>query len=638
MAGIGIAIGVDAQEVKAAKREVDALNRELRSTEEFKSVKLGEDGLPETQRTLKHLGDELRRLKGIAREGEKRGGILDTGQFKEAGKLSKEILGNFEKYHQQIKGANREFWHLVDAQARLQDLSTDPKTSAKARARYLSQIEGLTPEIEAARQRRDALLKYRGKYGAIASEAVDVSGDLGRFQSPLPGAGMLGMLGHLTMGKLAGLGAAVAGFKMYRFMESSIPEGEKYAALTAMAGRRGVPAAHEATLGYSPSQTVQIADTLSRSTALVGGELSHLTENVKKFSRAVGISDTTTSAYVGGAFGLTGMNPQGSKRQLDRIYNLLDRIGHKGRVEEFMQANLSVMERVASSVGGALSPEQQTAILGLQGAMFALPGQIGKGMSGANIIAQMNDAVAGGGKTRGQQLAIFHALGGGSVRDLSGLIQFQERMESGPFGKGPKGYATNLDAIIGFANQTWGQGTPQARVNLRAMLGDLKWTQFKVVEDALAKGGSLDGPGFAAGVADYERERGAKVLQSQAEKAREQEAIGLGLANVKADLTRAQMRGSELIREGHVVEGAAAILQGYADVLAPADSRAWMPSGEQDASRRVMGVYGTDQPGGAVDVGTKLDAIQRVLEDIRDRRSMPVYGPEGFGTVPNADN
>lgn len=503
MAGIGIAIGVDARTVKEAKRDVDALNRTLRETEEYQNLKVGADGLSETQAVLKRLGDELRRLKGLAREGERGGGILSVGQFREAGKLSRSILENFEKYHQRLRDANREIWRLTDAQAKLQDLSLDPKTGARDRGRYIDQIAELDEQIKAAKERRDAIAKQGGKFGAIAGEASEAAGQIGGFSQ----FGAVSVQRQIR--KMLRWGLGIAGVtSLASFVSGSLSEAGQYADTYASARMRGVGRGTGG-YGYSRGQTLGLADSLNRSTAQVGEQLDVLAEAVKKFSRAAGISGEAVAQYVGASFGLTGMSPEGSKAQLRAVYNLLTKIENKGRIEEFLQANLSLMERVAAASGGVLTPEQGRNILAMQAALFAQPGQIGKGISGANILGQVNEAIVGGGGSRGQQLALFHAFGGAKVRDLAGLVGLQRRMEEGAFGVGEDG-RTNLAALMDFAGKTWGrtedgQLSLFAQAHMRSMLGGLKWKQLDVLMKAAEVGASakdieemLGGPGYAA--------------------------------------------------------------------------------------------------------------------------------------------
>ena len=392
MAGLGIAIGVDAQKVRDAKRDVDTLNRTLRETEEY-NLEVGKDGLDETQKLLKRLGDELRRLKGFAREGEKAGGILNAGQFKEAGKLSRDILGNFEKYHDQIKGATREMWRLVDAQAKLQDLSSDPKTSAAARSRYIDQIGALDDRIKAAQERRDALLKHQGKFGAIAEEAVDATGQIGGFGRF--GAGSL----QRQIRRALGWGLGIAGVtSLTGFLHGSLTEAAEYADLYAPARMRGVGRG-EARHGYSQRQTLAIADSLNQTTALAGEGLDTLTEHVQTASRAFGQSADLLAGYAAAVFRATNVAPGG--RRFDQVYNLMANTGTVGRGGEFLQTNQGLVERIAASVGGAMTPAQEAKLLELQAALWSRPGQIGKGSSGANIIDIANNAIIGGGQTRG---------------------------------------------------------------------------------------------------------------------------------------------------------------------------------------------------------------------------------------------
>ncbi len=528
MAGLGIALSVDAKTIKDAKRDVDALNRSLRDTEEYKSLEVGKEGLPETQRTLKHLADELRRLKVLAREGERHGGVLNVAQFREAGKLSREIAANFEKYREQIRGAHREFWCLVDAQAKLQDLAADPGIGARARAGYLGQAAAFGPRIDAARQHRDELLKHRDSFGAVAEEAVDASGQIGGFGRF--GAGDL----RRQIRRALGWGLGIAGVtSVAGFLHSSLTEAGEYADLYGAARMRGVgPGAGG--YGYSRRQTVAIADSLNQATALVGPSLDRLTQAVQRFSRAAGVSAEVVAGYTGGIYRLTGRSGQ-----LGGVYNFLSQIGEKGRTGEFLQTNLGLMESLAASLGGALSPEQAQGALALQAALWALPGQLGKGTSGAAIIAGVNDAIVGGGGSRGQQLALFHAFGGAGVKSLSGLVAVQRRMESGAFGVGPDG-RSNLQALMEFAGDHWGREGGKlslfAQMNLRQLMGGLKWNQADALFAAIGRGASAEEMKTAFAGRGVDRDAEAFLATPEGHHAR-----------VQADLADRLLRVGELL-------------------------------------------------------------------------------------------
>lgn len=429
MAGIGIAIGVDAREVKRAKADIDALNRSLKETEEFESFEFGREGLGESERRLKQITEDVRRLKGLVRSGEKQGGLLNTNEFKEAATLSKRIREEWGGFSDHLAKVRQEMGALIREKAKLEKVDRDGRgfETPEAFAARHSRIDEITSEIEARKKGYDKLRALQGKMGGLADQGVSYTDAIGGYGRVMPNYEKA-ISRALKMG--AGL---VAGFSIYNYMSQGMGLASEYQPgltdLRQRAGKGYTPGGGN--LGFTLMEALGTSDQLSRQTGLRGPELARVVEAVQTFTRAAGLSDTGAAAgFATGTFPATGGN---GARLLQGIFNLAK---GSGRFEEFLSSTSAIFSQSSGGMGGMeLSERQQARLLALQAGLWDLPGQMGKGASGAQLLGGMDAAIRGGGGSRGQQLLLLQALGG-TMNSTEDYWNFKKTLAQGLSGPG----------------------------------------------------------------------------------------------------------------------------------------------------------------------------------------------------------
>ena len=438
MNGLGISIGVDANRVREAKKEISFLNKALKETESFNDLAPGHDGLDETSALLKRVTEDIRQLKGLSVSGEKQGGLLKKEQFQEAAMLSKKIGENFGVYTKEVSKARAELVKLLSEKAKLENISRQ-KESGSGKYESLAEFEkrqkrlaDLEEDIASKRTVYNRFKKQEGAARDLKEKGLGYTEAIGGY-GEMPGqAGSSFSAGRLLR-RIGGYGLAFAGgFSLMHFLRESMDKEKMFSESEADLYMRGGRQLRRASYGFNPMESAEMADTLSRRTGFAGSELNSLNESNKRFSRGMGISSDITMGYVGGIYQATGLKVKEYREVLGAIRDSVTGLGARGRTEDFLRSNQQLIASISQSMSGKeLSKQDVNRVLALQTGLWMQPGMMGKGGAGAQFLMSLDQSIRSGGQTPGQQMFSFTAMGGQNVRSLTDYNDLLRRQAKG---------------------------------------------------------------------------------------------------------------------------------------------------------------------------------------------------------------
>ena len=472
MADLGVKVLVNTGQVVSAKKEVDALNKELDETGK-KSLTPGGEGLEESSGLIRKMTEDIRKMRGLATKGERQGGLLDKQQLQDATRLSKQVTDNMSAYSKALSNARSEMGKLIREKVKL-----DKKPKG---------FESPTEFIQ--RQERSTLLgsqikAYRSQYdfGKKERQFEGVRGRYGEQAERLGGMGAQGKdwmgMGKKMLGPLAGVLTAGA---IYKYLGAAGKEFETFSAEEAALKMRGGTGGAKASLGYTPIESLRLSGALGKTTGMGGVALDLATEMAKEFSRSVGIETSTTAGFAGGTYQATGWQGKELKEQLTLLRDTATALGARGRIEEIMQGSQQLLVMAAKNTGGAaVTAEEAQNLNKLQMYLESLPGMIGKGQSGIDMLAQLNRGITSGGQGVGGRLFMQKALGADKVGTAQEMWEFRGQMEKGL--QDPE----NLKGILDLAYKQWGKGKEGGlsvigKSHLSAMFGELSTKQADIL-------------------------------------------------------------------------------------------------------------------------------------------------------------
>jgi len=465
MSNIGIRVGVEAGQVKDARREVDGLNKNLRETESFNDLAPGKDGLNESSALVRKITEDIRRMKGLVARGDRQGGLLDKGQLQEADKLTKNIRGNIETYAQGISRARSEIGKLIVEKNKLVQSGKNLKfESAEDYITRTNRIKQIDEQVAGKRKayrldRHDEKLRdMEGRFG----EASDKIGSFGnRWKMPA--------WSKRVMAPIAGALTAAA---VYNYMKSSKDLFvNAYSGGAADLAMRGGKISLDSTHGFKPLESLSIYDTLNRSTGAYGDRLGKYAETAKQFTRDVGTSAGVTTGYMGGMYMSTGFQNREMKEHLKLLKDTATAIGQRGRIEDILANNQRIVSGIVKARGGKeLSLREVDGITSLQMMLESMPGMMGKGESGAQLLSQIDSSIRGGGGSPGEKLFMFKALGGDKVRTAEDYWNFKRRQSKGIGDPDNLGNVRNL-LFSQFGKTGSGELSYEGRTHAMSILG-----------------------------------------------------------------------------------------------------------------------------------------------------------------------
>lgn len=244
-----------------------------------------------------------------------------------------------------------------------------------------------------------------------------------------------------TAGRMAGYAAAIGGgFSLFSLLHDSVNQTASYGAGEADLLMRGGNDRfrHNAKLqGYTPEEALAIQNAIGSRTGFQDKELNDASYQAAWYGRRMGMSGQSVSNYIGGTYAATGWSgdsiSEGSvDKQLKYLRDTAVALGARGRIEEVLHNNQQIMTSIVQGRGGKeLSATERMDTLAMQMALWGTSGQLGKGQSGANLLATMDQSIRGGGKTPGEKMFLAQALGVESVNSLEDIWEFNKRMNEG---------------------------------------------------------------------------------------------------------------------------------------------------------------------------------------------------------------
>lgn len=262
--------------------------------------------------------------------------------------------------------------------------------------------------------------------------------------------------GFRTAGRMAGYAAAIGGgFSLFSLLHDSVNQAASYGAGEADLLMRGGNDRfrHNAKLqGYTPEEALAIQNVIGSRTGFQGKELNDASYQATWYGRRMGISGQSVANYIGGTNASTGWSGDSTStdsidKQLKYLRDTAVALGARGRIEEVLHNNQQIMSTIVQGRGGKeLSTDERLGMLAMQMGLWNTPGQIGKGASGTNILATMDQSIRGGGGTPGEKIFLAQALGVEGVKSLKDLWEFEKRMNEG-------GSRRNVKAVLDYSKK-----------------------------------------------------------------------------------------------------------------------------------------------------------------------------------------
>ena len=443
MTEVGIKVPVDTSQVKAARKDVDFLNKALQESEKHE-LKPGGEGLEESSVLIQKVTEDIRRMKGLVSRGERQGGLLNKKQFEEAESLSKKIGDNLGSYAEKVSKARSEMAALVKEKKELEKAPSGFESPA-AFIKRQERVSHLGRQIEETRKsgQFDKRFEQIDKLSARERTASDDIGGFGR-----QGPSMPSMLKKFMGPAVIAMAAGAA----YKYISSSDEKFKQFNTPATALRMRGGTDLLSGTYGYGAMESLGISDRLSKGVGFGGERLGELTETAKRFSRKAGISDASdTTGYMTGVYQATGWKDKEYSKQLKDVREGAISNNQGGRIVEILQGNQQILQLAARNSGGtAITAPQASHLTNLQMSLEARGGMAGKGQSGVNFISKINRAITGGGSDPGSQMLLHKALGGDNVSSEEQMWEYKRKMESGI--KDPE----NIKSILTWARKQYG--------------------------------------------------------------------------------------------------------------------------------------------------------------------------------------
>lgn len=425
---IGIAVTVDAREVKAAKREIEFLNKALNETESFGDLAPGKDGLSETSELVRKISEDIRRMKGLVTKGEQQGGLLGEKQFKEAATLSKRLGQNMGEYVKEIGKARDELGKLLNEKKKLGQVSpADPIAWTAAQER-----------MEALKSREHELRIRHERLTRLDPKARDLARRGGEYTTAISGYGTMpeaegnniaaagAALGFLR--KTAGYAAVLmGGASLLSVARDSWSSYHQQAERESGLLLRGVRFNRELSpWGYLQSEQADAALALRRTT---GASDPETLLRVQKFSRLSSMDPIAAIGMAGTYYNTTGADPQKQRQALDALL-FMGKQAKDGRSEQLLgliNQNLTIASRAQG--GRALTTAQASTVMAQTAALYNAPGTMG---FSSNMYQTMQNALMPGGDP-GSEIMKWDIIGGFNKGPLTGsrVLELERRRNAG---------------------------------------------------------------------------------------------------------------------------------------------------------------------------------------------------------------
>lgn len=475
---IGIALNVDAKQVRDAKRELGFLNDQLRQTENLGgNLELGDENLERSSDLLRKLGEDVRKLRSLASSGDRQGGLLRPEQFALAEKYSKKIRENFSSLSGDIGKAMEELRRLTGERDRLTKIGASGKYESPeafmARSGKLQDLQAQIAERETYLAKMEKHRLKANQYGRLGGEASDAIAGFGTMSS-----GGLSLKKALAVG-----GALLGGMSILQFVNDAMAKEFAFGTTEADLARRGGTGMRSgmASYGFTPMEHIGMAGALN-SRGLVGSELQAALEGSKAFARGRGISGDAAAEYGGGVFALSETK---LTQHFEKLRDAVIKSGAGPRIEEYLKVNQELLRHVVMASGSVATGRQLDYITGLQAALWSM-GKSGQGELGAGLMTRLDQGIRSGGGSPGKDLFWLSALGGDKVSNYDEYYDFLSRRNKGL--KDPE----NLSRVFDLAKRTFGvdssgELTKFGRGNLMSLL-DITPDQADLLSKMGAKG------------------------------------------------------------------------------------------------------------------------------------------------------
>ncbi len=417
-----IEVGADTSGIREATRDCRELNREMRGIGDVgEDLNLDEAGI-DARELVQELRQGVRELRDLSGEA-KRGGFFSDA-LKKATALSGKLREDFSAYRDLIDDATSALSRLQREKRKI--LNQAPGSAAENERRML-RMEEIDFETKRITKERAELQKRSGEVDNL---------EYGAERAAPPG----------QMGSLIGLGKKALGAYGVVFGAMSLLNMAKEAKDVAVAyekGQAGFAMRSGSMIDFDvtranrlagPMETLAVADTINRASGIAGDKNTELTDAIIKFSKTSALESSRVAGLIGQNIGPLGTDAEGVrsiKGMLEAFSAVGEKYGIGGRLGEMLEMNSRVIAQASESLGGReLTGGELDKLLSFQTQLWAQPGQIGKGSSGAAIMGAAHSAITGGGRNPAEQMMLWRTLGGGKM-SVGGLESFERTLEAG---------------------------------------------------------------------------------------------------------------------------------------------------------------------------------------------------------------
>ena len=472
MSRIGIDIDVKTGKLSDAKKNILDTARALQEVEKHGSIDLSvNDG--EFADIARDMMETMRKLETMNSKISATGGKKTTNQDQEASRLILKQKADAEAYEKALAKVGTRLDELYEKKRKLQTTQFVPGSKEYDVAQQ--KLDSIEQELSTRTASYEKLQgKYDNKIGQAAGRSGRAGEEIAGYQT-LPDTPPGGSSG-LGIKKMLGFGAGIlGGFSIMQFLHDSMTQSANYSGNEADLTMRGAKPGfrnNAALMGYDPMESIAIQENIGKKTDHQGQGLNDISLSAAYYGRKMGIGGEAVSSYVGGSFASTGASVEATNKQLKYLHDTAIALGARGRIEEVLRSNQSIMAGIVQGRGGKeLTDTERMGTLAMQMGLWSGQGQIGKGSSGANIVGTMDQNIRSGGSSPGTQIMLSQALGIEKVTSLKELWDYQKRKLEGA---SPR----NVKAIIDYSEkiskqQGYGKEETEliAKMNVRDAFG-----------------------------------------------------------------------------------------------------------------------------------------------------------------------
>lgn len=393
---IGIDILVGAQQVRDAKKHVEALGSSLQNVHGLGD--LGDIGIdPSQSERMREMVSQVNRLNTIAGQGDRRGGILDPRQIAESQRLMQQLTQGVQAYGREMDQLKQKHSSLMREEREILDRVATGRATPEDRIRR-REIRRETTEVGDEIDRRG---KDEERINRIRQDAMHAGSSIGGMDVQQQNTMAYTIKKALGWGLAAAGGFSILGFlgqSRAKYQQSVGHEGTLYARGI---GNEGF--GDGVNNGIGPLEQMQMMEHLSASTGMSGALARKAANMSGTFGRYAGVDPSQVAGMYGTMYNATGKEDAGSG-VIGMMGEAITKGMNKAKTTELMMMVSRNTQMTAQAMHGAGIDDKQAAQAAAMAIEAIKAGQEGKGYAQFAKSSEMQNFMQNGMQYSGDTL------------------------------------------------------------------------------------------------------------------------------------------------------------------------------------------------------------------------------------------